>query len=335
MSRKEDKGKKVASSEPIKKKSKYTIAEEVEPIWARRSQGMVIREPSSDGRPPHRSPSPTYPHTAHSTACPPAHRDTTPSPTIPGVSPSIPGVSFTRVTMSGVNPPLYTHSPRHTTTPISARSPAPSPSIHGVTMSGVNPPLYTHSLRHTTTPISARPPTPSPSINGVSFPRGTVSSVTPPLHTHSPGYNNTHFSARPPTLSSNLLPDVRFLELLGINGGFMPVPEVQQEQEQEQEQEQQQEQQQHCEQEHQSQQQEREAAQQRRVRRRYYEVVPKYKTRYILEIKGDSLEPSKISAKYIREAIQAVYKKLWPMYKDVKKEIGDKVFKEFKIKRNN
>ncbi|XP_024634536.1 uncharacterized protein [Medicago truncatula] len=225
--------------------------------------------------------------------------------------------------------PLYTHSPRHTTTPISARSPASSPSIHGVTMSGVNPPLYTQSLRHTTTPISARPPTPSPSINGVSFPRGTVSSVTPPLHTHSPGYNNTHFSARPPTLSSDLLPDVRFLELLGINGGFMPVPEVQQEQEHEQEQEQQQEQQQHCEQEHQSQQ-EREAAQQRRVRRRYYEVVPKYKSHYILEIKGDSLEPSKISSKYIREAIQAVYKKPWPVYKDLKKEIGDKVFKEFK-----
>ena len=70
---------------------------------------------------------------------PPAHHDTTPSPTIPGFS-------FTGVTMSCVSPPLYTHSPRHTTTPTSARSPAPSPSIHGVTMSGVNPPLYTHSL---------------------------------------------------------------------------------------------------------------------------------------------------------------------------------------------
>jgi hypothetical protein len=232
MSRKEDRGKKVA--EPSKKKSKYTITEEVEPIWARRSQSLVIREPSSDGRPPHRSPSPTYPppHTDHSTACPPTHRDTTPSPSIPGVSPSIPGVSFTRVTMSGVNPPLYTHSPRHATTPISARSPAPSPSIHGVTMSSVNPPLYTHSLRHTTNPISARPPTPSPSINGVSFPGGTMSSVTPPLHTHSPGYSNTHFSARPPTLSLEDIPDVHFLDLLGINGGFMPVPEVQQQQQQ-------------------------------------------------------------------------------------------------------
>jgi len=164
MSRQEDKGKKVAS-EPSKKKSKYTITQDVEPIWARRSQSLVIREPRSDGRPPHRPPSPTYPppHTAHSTANPPAHHDTTPSPTIPGVS-------FTGVTMSCVSSPLYTHSPRHTTTPISARSPAPAPSIHGVTMSGVNPPLYTHSLRHTTTPISARPPTPSPSIHGVSFP---------------------------------------------------------------------------------------------------------------------------------------------------------------------
>ena len=129
------------------------------------NQSLVICEPRSDGRPPHRSPSPTYPppHTAHSMANPPAHHDTTPSPTIPGVS-------FTGVTMSCVSPPLYAHSPRHTTTPISARSPAPPPSIHGVTMSGVNPPVYTHSLRHNTTPISARPPTPSPSIHGVSFP---------------------------------------------------------------------------------------------------------------------------------------------------------------------
>ena len=47
------------------------------------------------------------------------------------------------------------------------------------------------------------------------------------------------------------------------------------------------------------------------------------------------LEPSKISAKYIREAIQAVYKKPWPVYKDLKKEVGDKFFKEFKVKSNN
>jgi hypothetical protein len=46
------------------------------------------------------------------------------------------------------------------------------------------------------------------------------------------------------------------------------------------------------------------------------------------------LEPSKISAAYIREAIQAVYKKPWPVYKDLKKEVGDTVFKEFKVKRN-
>ena len=48
-----------------------------------------------------------------------------------------------------------------------------------------------------------------------------------------------------------------------------------------------------------------------------------------------TLEPSKISAKYIREAIQAVYKKSWSVYKDLKKEVGDKVFKEFKVKSND
>jgi len=58
MSRQEDKGKKVAS-EPSKK-NKYTITQDVEPIWARMSQSLVIREPRSDGRPPHRSSSPTY-----------------------------------------------------------------------------------------------------------------------------------------------------------------------------------------------------------------------------------------------------------------------------------
>ena len=47
------------------------------------------------------------------------------------------------------------------------------------------------------------------------------------------------------------------------------------------------------------------------------------------------LEPSKISAKYIREAIQAVYKKSWPVYKDLKKEVGDTIFKDFKVKSNN
>jgi len=47
------------------------------------------------------------------------------------------------------------------------------------------------------------------------------------------------------------------------------------------------------------------------------------------------LEPSKISARYIREAIQAVYKKSWPVYNDLKKEIGDTNFNEFKVKRNN
>ena len=117
-----------------------------------------------------------------------------------------------------------------------------------------------------------------------------MSSVTPPLYTHLTEYSNTPFSARPPTISSDLLQDGRFLEFFGINGGFMPVPNVQQQQQQQQhqEQEQEQEQEQHCEQEHQSQQQEREATRQRRVRRRYYEVVPKFKKHCILEIKGDS-----------------------------------------------
>jgi len=88
--------------------------------------------------------------------------------------------------MSGVNYPLYTHSPR-----VNVSSVTPP----------LNPPLYTHPQRV------------------------TMSSVTPPLYTHSPGYNNTPFSARQPRMSSGLLQDGPFLELFGINGGFMPVPD--------------------------------------------------------------------------------------------------------------
>lgn len=47
------------------------------------------------------------------------------------------------------------------------------------------------------------------------------------------------------------------------------------------------------------------------------------------------LEPSSISSVYIRKAIYAVYKKAWPVYKELKKEAGDKIFDEFRVKENN